>query len=294
MKKLTFVALVAIVATMFVSCNNTKPKAELNNEIDTLSYAMGLAQSNGLQEYLFQRLGLDSAYIDQFLKGLDEGVSAGDSKKKAAYFEGLRIGQQIANQMIPALNHEAFINDSTKTLSLKNFMAGFVQGATSGEGLYTLEEAQKIATEKMNSIRKTNLEKEYMPNKLAGEKYLRENEKAEGVKVLESGVQYRVIKEGHGPIPADTAIVKVVYEGQTLDGTVFDTNWDKEPRNLRVNQVIKGWTDVLTHMPVGSEWEFVVPQEAAYAEREMGSIKPFSALKFKMKLVGIDNPKLMK
>lgn len=292
MKKLTFMALAAIIGAAFTACTSTNPKPDLKTDLDTLSYAVGLANSNGLNEYLFERLGIDSVYMNDFLKGLNEGVNAGDNKKKTAYYTGLQIGQQVATQMLPALNSQAFGNDSTQTLSLKNFMAGFVQGAKKGQGLFDMDKAQQYANDKMNTMHKAAVLKQFKDNKEKGEKFLAENAKKEGVKVLESGVQYRVITEGHGVIPADTSIVKVIYEGSTLDGEVFDSNWDKDPRNLRVNQVIKGWSDVLTHMPVGSEWEFYVPQEVAYAEREMGSIKPFSVLKFKLKLVGIEKPQV--
>ena len=291
MKKLSLMALVAIIAGMFSACGTSTPKADLKDDVDTLSYAIGLAQSQGLKEYLVQRMGIDSNYIDQFVKGLNEGVKAGDDKKQTAYYMGIQIGQQIVNQMIPGINQEAFGGDSTKTISLKNFMAGFVQGATGAEGLYTQEKAQMVYREKMSSVRKEYLEKEFKGNKVAGEKYLAENAKKEGVQTLPSGVQYKVIKEGKGEIPADTSLVKVFYEGKTIDGTVFDSNWDKkDPVTMRVNQVIKGWTELLVRMPVGSEWEVAIPQEMAYADREMGAIKPFSALLFKIKLVSVETP----
>lgn len=294
MKKLTFMALAAIVGTVFTACTNTNPKADLKTELDTLSYAAGLSYSAGLTEYLFQRLGIDSVYMDDFLKGLNEGVNAGSNKKKNAYYTGLQIGQQVATQMLPTINSQAFGADSTQTLSLKNFMAGFIQGAKNSDGLFDMEKAQMYTNEKMSHMHRQAILKEYKPNKEKGEKFLAENAKKEGIKTLESGVQYRVVTEGHGPIPTDTAMVKVIYEGTTLDGEVFDSNWDKDPRTFRVNQLIKGWSDALTHMPVGSEWELFIPQEIAYADREMGSIKPFSVLKFKLKLVGIEKPQPLK
>ena len=96
---------------------------------------------------------------------------------------------------------------------------------------------------------------------------------------------YRVIKEGSGAMPKDTSWVRVNYQGKTIDGKVFDER--KEPVALRANQVIPGWTSALTHMPVGSIWEVVIPQEMAYGNRETPQIKPFSALVFKIELVGL-------
>ena len=150
----------------------------------------------------------------------------------------------------------------------------------------TMEQAQQIAQTKMAAVKAKNMEKQYGPNKTAGEKFLAANKTKAGVKTLPSGVQYKVIKEGNGPMPKDTSMVKVNYEGRTIEGKVFDSSYKRgEPLELRANQVIKGWTDALVHMPVGSVWEVYIPQELAYGEREQGDIKPFSALIFKIELI---------
>ena len=293
MKKFTFAALAAVSAVMMYACGDGTPKANLKSDVDTVSYAIGMAQTQGLKDYLVGRLGVDTAYMDQFIKGLNEGANAGDDKKKAAYYAGIQIGQQISNQMVKGINHELFGDDSTKTISLKNFMAGFVAGTIGKGGLMTVDSAQQVAQEMVRTIKAKNMEKEFGPNKIAGEKFLAENAKKEGVKTLESGVQYKVIKEGKGPIPADTSRVKVHYEGKTLDGKVFDSSYKRsEPTEFSVNQVIKGWTDALTHMPAGSVWEVYVPQELAYGERQQGAdIKPFSMLIFKIELIEVDPKK---
>ena len=291
MKKFTVVAAMAIAAAAFTACGNSTPKASLKSDVDSVSYAIGMAQTQGLKEYLVERLGVDTAYMDEFIKGLNEGANAGDNKKKAAYYAGIQIGQQISNQMVKGINHELFGNDSTQTISLKNFMAGFISGTTGKRGLMTTEQAQTVAQTKMQEIKARSMEKEYGPNKVAGEKFLAENKKKEGVKVLPSGVQYKVIKEGTGAIPADTSMVKVHYEGRTIDGEVFDSSYKRgEPVNLRCNQTIKGWTDAMVHMPAGSTWEVYIPQDQAYGEREQGNIKPFSTLIFKIELLEV-NPK---
>ncbi len=289
MKKLTLVAAMAIAAATFTGCGNSTPKANLKTDVDTLSYAIGLAQTQGLKEYLIGRMNIDTTYMDQFIKGLNEGANAGDDKGRAAYYAGIQIGQQISNQMITGINQEVFGSDSTKTISLKNFMAGFITGTTGKKGLMTIEEAGQVAQTKMSKIRAKVMEKEYGPNKAAGEKFLAENKKKDDVKTLPSGVQYKVIKVGKGAMPADTSMVKVHYEGKTLDGKVFDSSYKNgQPVSLRANQVIKGWTDALVHMPVGSVWEVYIPQELAYGEREQGQIKPFSALIFKIELISIE------
>jgi len=291
MKKIMFVAAMAISAATFTGCGNSTPKADLKTDVDTLSYAIGMAQTQGLKEYLVGSLGVDTAYMADFIKGLNEGANAGDNKKQAAYYAGIQIGQQISTRMLKGINHEIFGDDSTKTISMKNFMAGFVSGTTGKGGLMTVDSAQNVAQTMMQAVKAREMEKTYGPNKEAGEKFLAANAKKEGVKTLPSGVQYKVIKEGTGAIPADTSLVKVHYEGRLLNDSVFDSSYKRgEPINLRCNQTIKGWTDAMVHMPAGSVWEVYIPQELAYGEREQGMIKPFSMLKFKIELIEV-NPK---
>jgi FKBP-type peptidyl-prolyl cis-trans isomerase FklB len=289
MKKLMFVAAMAMSAAIFTGCGNSTPKANLKSDVDTLSYVFGMARTQGLKEYLSQT-GVDTTYMADFIKGLNEGANSGDDKKKAAYYAGIQIGQQIANQWVSGMNHELFGEDSTKTISLKNLMAGFVSGIK-GNGIMTVDSAQTVAQVMMQAIKAKELEKTFGSNKEAGEKFLAANKTKEGVKTLPSGVQYKVIKEGNGPIPADTSLVKVHYEGKTVEGKVFDSSYERgEPINLRCNQTIKGWTDAMVHMPAGSVWEVYIPQDLAYGEREQGDIKPFSALIFKIELLEV-NPK---
>ena len=289
MKKFTFVAAMAIAAASIVaSCgNSTSSKPNLKNDVDTLSYAMGMAQTQGLKQYLAQ-MEIDTTYMDAFIKGLNEGANAGDDKKKAAYYMGIQIGQQISNRMVKGINHELFGEDSTTTISLKNFLAGFIQGVKGKKGLMTVEQAGQVAQMKMMSIKAKNMEEQYGPLKKKGEAWMAANAKKPGVKTLPSGVQYKVIKEGAGQMPKDTSVVKVNYEGHLIDGTVFDSSYKNgQPVTLRANQVIKGWTEALVHMPAGSVWEVYIPQELAYGDREQGQIKPYSPLVFKIELISV-------
>lgn len=292
MKKLTIVAAMAIVAVAFTACGHSTPKANLKNDVDSMSYAMGMAQSQGLKEFLVGRMDIDTTYMDQFYKGLNDGANAGDDKGKAAYYAGIQIGQQIANQMVKGINHELFGEDSTQTISLKNFLAGFITATSGKKAIYSTIEAQEVAQKKMKAIKEEYMAKQYGPNKEAGEKFLAANKKKAGVVTLPSGVQYKVIKEGNGAMPKDTSLVKVHYEGKTLDGNVFDSSYKRsEPIKLRANQVIKGWTEALVHMPAGSVWEVYIPQELGYGAQEQGPIKPFSTLIFKIELVEVNPTK---
>ncbi len=287
MRKLIIGAFMALAAATFVGCGNSTPKANLKTDIDTMSYALGLSQTQGLRDYIVMSLGVDTAYIDEFIRGLNDGVNAGDDKKKTAYYAGIQIGQQVGGMMIKGINHEVFGEDSTKTISMKNYMAAFITGVKGEEGLMTLDQAAYTAQRLMQEIKAKSMEEQYGDNKKAGEKFLAENKKKAGVVTLPSGVQYKVIKEGKGEMPKDTSLVEVNYEGRTLDGKVFDSSYKrKETAKMRANQVIKGWTEALTHMPEGSVWEVYIPQELAYGSRQQGEkIKPFSVLVFKIELI---------
>lgn len=288
MKKIAFIALTAIIAATFAACGNSTPKANLKNDVDTLSYAVGMAQTHGLKGYLVSRLGVDTTYMDEFIKGLNDGVQAADDKKKAAYYAGIQIGQAITNNIMPGLNYELYGEDSTQTVSLDNFMAGFVGGIKGETALMTPEQAQFVSRMKMQTIKTQYIAEKYGPNKEAGKKFIAEYAKKEGVKALDNGVYYRVLTEGKGEMPADTSSVEVRYEGKLIDGTVFESTFEREkPVPLRLNHVIKGWTEAITHMPVGSTWEVVIPEDQAYGDRKDGKIEPFSTLVFKIELISI-------
>ena len=102
-----------------------------------------------------------------------------------------------------------------------------------------------------------------------------------------------MLVKGEGEVPQMTDKVQVNYEGRLVDGTVFDASakHGDKPAEFRADQVIRGWTEALTMMPVGSKWQLYIPQELAYGERNMGNIKPYSTLIFDVELVGIDKPK---
>lgn len=291
MKKLLVMAGAAIIA--FGSCQkNAGPSASLKTELDTLSYELGMANSKGLKTYLSERLGVDTAYMDDFYKGVASAAQAGDDKKKAAYFAGIQIGQQLGTQMYKGVNYQLFGEDSTKTISLRNLIAGFIAG-TKGKGeKIPMKQVEKELQAKMTSFREKQLSTVYSANKEAGEKFLAANKSKAGVKTTKSGLQYKVIKEGNGPIPADTTKVQVSYEGRLIDGTVFDSSYknnDGKPVEVVVNQMVPGWIEALTLMPEGSVWEIYLPQELGYGSREAGDkIKPFSALIFKLELVKVE------
>lgn len=289
MKKLVVMA--AGAAVILASCNGGTPKANLKSDVDSLSYEIGLSNSRGVKDYLSQRLGVDTAYLDEFIKGVKEGAQAGEDKKKAARYAGIQIGQQLGTQMLKGINYEIYGEDSTKSISLKNLVAGFVAGTREKNMIMSHEEAFKKSQVLVDKLKSETLEKSFGPNKKAGEEFIAKKAKEADVKQLPGGTLYKVLKEGNGPIPADTSKVHVSYEGRLIIGEVFDSSYknnDGKPVEINVNQMIPGWTQALTHMPVGSTWELYIPQDQAYGLRNVGSlIKPFSTLVFKLELVDI-------
>lgn len=287
MKKFTFI-MVAAIAISMASCTAQSPKPSLKNDIDTLSYNFGLVRTQGLSDYLMS-LGVDSTQKKKFVEGLLLGAQKDMSD--LAYAAGIQVGQQVATTWFEALNQQLFSADSTKSVNLNDIIAGFVAGYMGNPTEETYTAASNTVDMKMKQLQDINNEMLYGPNREAGEKFLAENKTKEGVQTTASGLQYRVIKEGKGAIPTKDDKVKVLYTGKTIDGTVFDStdNRNGEPATFGVGQVISGWTEALTMMPVGSKWEIFIPQELAYGASGAGSsIKPYSALIFEVELLGIE------
>ena len=290
MKKIVlFAAIVA--AAGLASCTAQAPKANMKSEIDSLSYMMGVTNTQGLMDFAAQRMGVDSANISNFIKGIEEGINL-NSKKDKAYMAGVQIGQQISGDMFEGINRQLFGNDSTQALSKDNFLAGFIAAVKNG-AVVTVEDAKAFVETRTEAIKAKALEAKYGENKAAGEKFLAENKTKEGVVTTESGLQYKIIKAGKGEIPTKESTVKVNYKGTLIDGTEFDSSYKRNaPASFRADQVIKGWTEALTMMPVGSKWELYIPQELAYGARETGGqIKPFSTLIFEVELLEIEKKK---
>ncbi|MBR5686738.1 MAG: FKBP-type peptidyl-prolyl cis-trans isomerase [Prevotella sp.] len=298
MKKILLFAAIVISAA-FVSCGKSA-KADLKNDVDSVSYAIGQLNGSQLQGYAIKQMGVDSLYFDELLKGMSDAILASGDKKKEAYLKGITMGQQMAE----GLNRQIFMGDSVKHLSYQNLMAGILAGVSGDTTVFNLAilepmidpMVKKIQEEIM--VKKTmELEKEnavkFKDNKEKSEKFIAENAKKEGVKTLPSGVQYKVLKEGTGAKPKDGDNVKVNYEGKLIDGTVFDSSYERgqaAPMSLAKGALIDGFREALLNMPVGSTWEVYIPADKAYGGRQQGPIQPFSALIFKIDLLSIDAP----
>ena len=279
-------AAVAMTAMTMVSCDGGN-SADLKDGVDSLAYNWGVAQSEGLKQAITMQFDVDSAYIDEFIKGMKEGAVNESDPKKDAYMKGLGVGKQI-QQMVEGLGQEVYAGDTTKTVNVKCMLAGLIDGMK-GKASLTAEEAYQEFQKQLEPIRVANTEKQFADNKAAGEKYLAQNKRKEGVKTTASGLQYKVLVEGTGALPTDTTKLQVNYEGKLIDGTVFDSSYERNmPFTVDMAQprrVIKGWVEALKMMPAGSKWEVTIPQELAYGSANQGMIKPFSVLVFTIEVL---------
>ncbi|MEE1222791.1 MAG: FKBP-type peptidyl-prolyl cis-trans isomerase [Bacteroidaceae bacterium] len=287
----SFAAAAVALTALLAGCGKGTPKADLNNEQDTLAYAFGMTRGDNLKEYLVRSLDMDTTYMDEFIKGLSQGMNADDDKKKEAYLIGMNMGMQVKNELVKGLNYELFGDDTTRSVSINNMLAGLVSGATKKDQKLTSEEAGETFNRLLQKIKKAELANNYAGWKKENEDFLAQVAQGDSIKKLADGLYYEVIEEGTGEVPVDTDRVQVHYEGQLIDGTEVENSYKRDaPLTFRVNEVIPGWTEALVHMPVGSKWKLYVGQQHAYGEREVDeNIKPFSTLVFTLELLGIEN-----
>jgi len=200
------------------------------------------------------------------------------SKDKFSYALGMNLGTSLQKQSVP-------VDPDLVLRGLKDGLAG-------GKTLLTEEEARAAITEVQNELRKQFQEKMQQlaeTNKKEGEAFLTANKAKEGVVSLPSGLQYKILQPGTGVKPAASDTVICNYRGTLISGKEFDSSYKRgEPATFPVSGVIKGWTEALQLMPVGSKWQLFVPSELAYGERGAGpDIGPNSTLIFEVELVSI-------
>lgn len=283
-------AIVAGNAKKNVQKKASKTAVELKNGSDSLSYAAGYANTQGLIPFIQQQHNVDTAYMADFVQGFKEARDKVTDPRYVAYSAGVEIAKLVESRMIKGMGNE--LTDTPDSLIRELFYDGFVAALTNDTAKFDMSGAGKLFQERMEANRQAKTEKLYGENRRAGEKFLEENKTKEGVQVTPSGLQYKVITMGDGPKPTATQEVSVKYEGHLVDGTVFDSSYERSNpvTKFRANQVIKGWTEALTMMPVGSKWELYIPYNLAYGEREQGKIKPYSTLIFTVELEGITQP----
>ncbi len=325
---------VAVISVMMVSCGGAStPKASLKNAVDSVSYAYGVSMAEqGLVQFLEQNgvltstssieydyqvriaaadsLGkltlqkemaakidsvnkLNAPQLNQFIKGLKDAINL---EEKSAYAQGLSIGAQFSQMMLPQVNKLLYGEGGEQKLNTGQLLSGLVSVLKNEQlaissmdaSTYFQQEVEKAQAAEM-ARKEEELKIEYAESIAEGEAFMTENAKREEVVTLPSGLQYEILRKGSGPVPTETDRVKVHYHGTLIDDTVFDSSVERgEPSTFGVTQVIAGWTEALQLMPVGSKWRLYVPYELAYGSQDRGTIKPFSNLIFEVELLGIE------
>lgn len=298
MKKIIMLALIIAASSAVYAVPGKKKKKEaekteqpkpvvLTSASDTLSYAAGKMLTRGLDQYLISELKVDTAYMAEVEAGFREGMTRDAADPKAvAHSAGLQVAQMVLGRMLPGIEKQ--FAGSEHTIDKTKLCEGFVSALRNDTTIMTTEHATNTFTQ----MRKADEEKANAAWKAKNEQWLKDNAQKEGVKTTESGLQYKVITEGHGAIAQKSSTVTVKYEGKLIDGTVFDSSYKRNPQttDFKPEQVIKGWTEALCMMPEGSKWELYIPQNLAYGERAAGgTIKPFSTLIFTVELVKVKN-----
>ncbi|MBQ8487379.1 MAG: FKBP-type peptidyl-prolyl cis-trans isomerase [Prevotella sp.] len=302
MRKVVLLALAVVASASFCTVNAKKKKVEAKAEApveapvelksgsDSVSYAAGMALTNGLLPFLKQQHGIDSAHIATFVKAFKETINHADDPEVKARVAGAEIANQVNGRMLNGLTEE--FRNSPDSIVAALFLRGFTDALSQDTTHFKQTAAEEYFKQKQEIDKKAKEEKLYGPNRRAGEAYLanlKANAERDSINILPSGLMYKILVKGDGQVPQLTDKVQVNYEGRLVDGTVFDASakHGSGPSEFQPNQVIKGWTEALTMMPVGSKWQLYIPQELAYGERNTGSIKPYSALIFDVELVGI-------
>lgn len=259
----------------------------LNNGVDSLSYAAGMAMTDGLIPFLKQNYNVPDSLMGDFIKGFQEAAAMRNNGAFKAKMAGMQIAEMVEKRMLPGLKKD-FGGDEAIIDSL--VFDGFAASLKKDYSVYTDSAAQAKFTESRTALQ----EKKHEAQKKQGEDFLAANKQKEGVVTLDNGLQYKVLKEGNGPKPTADDEVEVIYEGRTIDGNVFDSTAKHGTKSdvFGVSGLIKGWTQALQMMPVGSKWELYIPYQLAYGERGAGeNIKPYSALIFTLELVSIKTEK---
>ena len=285
MKKYLMTALVLVASASLFTASAAKKKnvkkvtpVVLATESDSLSYAAGVHATRGLIPFIQQSYKVDTAYMADFIRGYEEAIAKANTPQGTAYIVGMQIAQMVNQRILPGTREE--LKSAKDSIDAAMFSRGFVAALANDTTLFSVKKAGEFKTQILAG---------------AGEKFLAENAKKPGVKVLPSGLQYKVIKAGQGEVPKATDEVEVIYEGRLIDGTVFDAtskHGGAKTDKFRAGNLIKGWTEALTTMPVGSKWLLYIPYELAYGERQAGQIPPYSTLVFDLELVSIVKPEV--
>ena len=255
-----------------------RPDAPIITRADSIGYVSGMVVTQGLLPYLKGQYHLNENYLQDFLRGFYTAVQNDTLPDFRAYQVGTQIAEMTLQRVIPTM-----MNDYPKTeLNREMFFQGFMD-AVMGDHKHFNDSVATVLKDKYVTEAKEAAFGEW---KRQNEAFLFTYAQNDSVTKTADGLLYKVIRQGKGERPTRADKVVVKYEGKLIDGTVFDSSYTRNPQTstFGVTQVIKGWTEALLLMPVGSKWELCIPQELGYGPRETGKIKSFSTLIFTVEL----------
>lgn len=322
--KLRNLILLCLASGVIVSCQNSSSTAKIESQLDSISYLMGASDGERLIG-TFERERFDTLLnLELYFEGLVDASNEkelvydleADGEKVKAFFgeyrEGkTRVMQDSTKTALPYLPLketvdsisylmgagdgkgllEGFASAGLDTIVVFDlYLSGIQATGKGGESIIPVEENMPMVQKFFTELQEQRLSSEFGSVKAEGEAYLAENQAKSEVTATASGLQYEILVEGNGPKPTAADKVKVHYHGTLVDGTVFDSSVDRgEPATFGVGQVIKGWTEALQLMPVGSKWKLAIPYDLAYGTRprQGGAIRPYDALVFEVELLEI-------
>ncbi len=272
MKKIVFmIGLIAAVAMTSCGGGKNMRNVSIKTSEDSLAFAVSLAKSEMLSDIIYRQLGVDSAYIDEFVRGVCDAFPMSDDKKSDAYAKGLSIGSQAANVYINA-NEEVYPGDTVNKLDREMFLAGLIAGVYNDGKIMTTEAAIEYS--------------DRVIYRQASEDFMAENKKQPGVVTLPSGLQYKMEVEGTGPIATASDTASVIYKGTLPNGRTFDSSRGKEVA-FPVAGVVPGFSEALQILPEGSKCKIYIPWNLAYGKSGTRGIPPYSALIFDIEVMRV-------
>lgn len=245
----------------------------------TFSYAFGVAQGESLKQFLVRQMRVDTAYIEYAVEGMKSGMNEKLSKQIQAYAAGLQIGE-MNQRNLSIMNKQACGKEDSLYVDLKEYERGLSDAIIGDDVKLSKDSAEVIVKQQFDYQQEVykNLNKAWLEN----------NKKQKEVQTMPSGLQYRILTKGSGPVATDSTQVEVHYEGRLIDGTVFDSSYQRgRSATFSPKQVIKGWTEALTMMPEGSKWELYIPASLGYGESGNQKIPGHSTLIFQVEILKV-------
>ena len=305
MKKIFILPLIlAVSSIIFGACGEMGRKGDVQDSlsdptyfhigkdsvVDSLSYALGksLAQPSDEFAAYLRDVGSDSAFLQDMLNGLLDGLQYKDSAA-IAYYCGFAMAMGILDGELPNIEKTAFGEDKTRSIDRLNLYAGFYSGMMGKEGIKVAgnamdkEMAEQMVERLTRQISEQTYSKEYAADRAASDAFMKAKEAEEGVQKLEHGVLYKELAAGQGPCPTEGNIVTISLNGCFMDSTTMEL--DEAPIELDIRDAIPGLALALKSMKIGSEWEVYIPWQMAYGAAGEDKVKPFATLVFKVKML---------